>query len=45
MNKSLSKKRFSYWSSKMFPKYQLLMDYFEIPTGKNKILYHIQILR
>lgn len=39
MTKSLPKKRFSYWSSKMFPKYQLLMDYFEIPTGKNGILY------
>jgi len=39
MKKSLSKKRFSYWNSKMFPKYQLLMDYFEIPTGKNGILY------
>jgi len=39
MNKSLPKKRFSYWNSKMFPKYQLLMDYFEIPTGKNGILY------
>lgn len=36
---SLPKKRFSYWNSKMFPKYQLLMDYFEIPTGKNGILY------
>lgn len=39
VRKSLSKKRFSYWNSKMFPKYQLLMDYFEIPTGKNGILY------
>lgn len=39
MKKSLQKKRFSYWNSKMFPKYQLLMDYFEIPTGKNGILY------
>lgn len=39
VKKSLSKKRFSYWNSKMFPKYQLLMDYFEIPTGKNGILY------
>lgn len=39
VNKSLPKKRFSYWNSKMFPKYQLLMDYFEIPTGKNGILY------
>ena len=39
VKKSLSKKRFSYWNSKMFPKYQLLMDYFEIPTDKNGILY------
>lgn len=34
---SLPKKRFSYWTSKMFPKYQLLMDYFGI--DKNKDLY------
>ena len=39
VKKSLPKKKFSYWNSKMFPKYQLLMDYFEIPTGKNGILY------
>ena len=39
VKKSLPKKRFSYCNSKMFPKYQLLMDYFEIPTGKNGILY------
>ena len=39
VKKSLPKKRFSYWNSKMFPKYQMLMDYFEIPTGKNGILY------
>lgn len=39
VKKSLPKKRFSYWNSKMFPKYQLLMDYFKIPTGKNGILY------
>ncbi|WP_304528260.1 phage antirepressor N-terminal domain-containing protein [Romboutsia ilealis] len=39
VKKILPKKRFSYWNSKMFPKYQLLMDYFEIPTGKNRILY------
>ncbi len=39
VKKSLPKKRFSYWNSKMFPKYQLLMDYFEIPTDKNGILY------
>ncbi len=37
MKKTLPKKRFSYWSSKMFPKYQLLMDCFGIE--KNKELY------
>lgn len=37
VNKSLPKKRFSYWNSKMFPKHQLLMDYFGI--YKNKDLY------
>lgn len=37
VKKSLPKKRFSYWTSKMFPKYQLLMDYFGI--DKNKDLY------
>lgn len=36
LQKSLPKKRFSYWQSNMFPKYQLLMDYFEIPKGKIK---------
>lgn len=35
--KSLPSKRFSYWTFKMFPKYQLLMDYFGI--DKNKELY------
>lgn len=34
---TLPKKQFSYWSSKMFPKYQLLMDYFGI--SKHKELY------
>lgn len=28
--KTLPKKRYTYWSSKMFPKYQALADYFEI---------------
>lgn len=32
------KKKFSYWSSKMFPKYQALMNYFGIDEYKN--LYH-----
>ena len=31
---ALPKKKFSYWSSKMFPKYELLKDYFEISNGK-----------
>lgn len=35
--KQISKKSFSRWTSKMFPKYQLLMDYFGI--GR-KELYH-----
>lgn len=39
VKKALPKKRFSYWQSKMFPKYQLLMDYFGIPKKQNGILY------
>lgn len=39
IQKSIPKKRFSYWQSKMFPKYQALMDYFGISSGKNGILY------
>ena len=34
-NAQIPKKRFSYWSSKMFPKYQLLMDYFGISQYKD----------
>ena len=34
-NPQLLKKRFSYWTSKMFPKYQLLMDYFGISQYKD----------
>lgn len=34
-NSQLPKKRFSYWASKMFPKYQLLMDYFGISQYKD----------
>lgn len=34
--KQLPKKKFSYWSTKMFPKYQLLTDYFNI---SNRELY------
>ena len=35
--KQIPKKSFSRWTSKMFPKYQLLMDYFGIDR---KELYH-----
>jgi len=35
--KQILKKSFSRWTSKMFPKYQLLMDYFDIDR---KELYH-----
>ena len=35
--KQTTKKSFSHWASKMFPKYQLLMDYFDIDC---KELYH-----
>ena len=34
-NSQIPKKRFSYWASKMFPKYQLLMDYFGISQYKD----------
>ena len=34
-NSQIPKKRFSYWTSKMFPKYQLLMDYFGISQYKD----------
>lgn len=37
IQKQLPKKRFSSWTSKMFPKYQFLMDYFDIDR---KELYH-----
>lgn len=37
IQKQLPKKKFSSWTSKMFPKYQLLMDYFDIDR---KELYH-----
>ncbi|MSA02175.1 hypothetical protein GKG47_08995 [Lactonifactor sp. BIOML-A3] len=37
IQKQLPKKRFSSWASKMFPKYQLLMDYFDISL---KELFH-----
>lgn len=37
IQKQIPKKRFSFWTTKMFPKYQLLMDYFSI--RENKDLY------
>lgn len=37
IQKQLPKKRFSKWTSKMFPKYQLLMDYLDV---NRKELYH-----
>ena len=40
IQKSLPKKKFSYWSTKMYPKYQLLTDYFHISnTELYKNLY------
>ena len=35
MKKSLPKKKFSYWSSKMFPKYQLLLEHFNLNSYKD----------
>ena len=35
MKKSLPKKKFSYWSSKMFPKYQLLLEHFNLSSYKD----------
>lgn len=37
IQKQIPKKRFSFWATKMFPKYQMLMDYFDI--SENKDLY------
>lgn len=37
IQKQIPKKHFSFWTTKMFPKYQLLMDYFSI--RENKDLY------
>lgn len=37
LQKQIPRKKFSSWTSKMFPKYQLLMDYFDI---SRKELYH-----
>lgn len=37
LQKQIPKKKFSHWTSKMFPKYQLLMDYFDV---NRKELYH-----
>ena len=35
IQKQIPKKRYSFWSTKMFPKYQLLKDYFGIAENKN----------
>lgn len=35
IQKQIPKKRFSFWATKMFPKYQMLMDYFNIQENKN----------
>lgn len=35
IQKQIPKKRFSFWATKMFPKYQLLMDYFGIQENKD----------
>lgn len=35
IQKQIPKKRFSFWATKMFPKYQLLMDYFSIQENKD----------
>lgn len=41
IQKQLPKKRFSSWTSKMFPKYQLLMDYFDI--GRKELYHNLYI--
>lgn len=41
IQKQLPKKRFSTWTSKMFPKYQLLMDYFDI--GRKELYHNLYI--
>lgn len=41
LQKQLPKKRFSSWTSKMFPKYQLLMDYFDI--GRKELYHNLYI--
>lgn len=35
IQKQIPKKRFSFWATKMFPKYQMLMDYFGVQENKN----------
>ncbi len=37
--KQIPKKKFTYWTSKMFPKYRLLMDYFEI--DRKELFHHL----
>lgn len=41
IQKQLPKKKFSAWTSKMFPKYQLLMDYFDI--GRKELYHNLYI--
>lgn len=41
IQKQLPKKKFSSWTSKMFPKYQLLMDYFDI--GRKELYHNLYI--
>ena len=35
IRKTLPKKKFSYWTSKMMPKYQILKEHFNLPTNKD----------
>lgn len=41
IQRQLPKKKFSSWTSKMFPKYQLLMDYFDI--GRKELYHNLYI--
>lgn len=45
--RQLSKKKWSYWSTKMYPKYQLLTDYFHITHERDLILdgYYEMIIK
>ena len=35
IRKSLPKKKYSYWTTKMMPKYQILKEHFNLPTNKD----------